>query len=89
MPSRDATPSIKDDELYERLRSEGASQEKAARIANAAAARGRTQVGRAGGEAADYEDRSVPQLRDRARELGLTGYSRLRKRELIDLIRHH
>ena len=49
-------PSIKDEKLYEELRDEGNSKEKAARISNAAAARGRSSVGRAGGESGSYDD---------------------------------
>jgi len=37
MPRRDPGPSVKDKEMYEALRDDGASKEKAARIANAAA----------------------------------------------------
>lgn len=33
-------------------------------------------------------DCTVPELRARAKELGLRGYSKLRKDELIDLIRN-
>lgn len=87
MPRRRTGTSIKDPELYERLREQGASQEKAARISNAAARDGRSEVGRRGGDAADYDDRTVPELRRRARDLGLDGYSRMRKSELIDLLR--
>lgn len=86
---RSKTPQLKDPELYEKLRDEGASEEKAARISNAAAKEGRSTVGRRGAEAEDYEDRTVRELRERAKELGLTGYSRLRKRELIDRLRNH
>lgn len=86
---RDPGPSVKDKELYEELRDDGASKEKSARIANAAAARGRSKVGEKGGTAEDYEDRTVDELRDRAKELGLTGYSKLRKDELIEKIRNH
>ncbi|MGW9114720.1 DUF7218 family protein [Microbacterium sp. NPDC055683] len=82
-------PSIKDEELYEELREDGASKEKAARIANAAARDGRKAVGKRGGRAEDYEERTVNELRDRARELGITGYSRLRKGELIERLRNH
>jgi len=46
MPKSDHGPSIKDDELYEELRDEGESKEKAARIANAAANEGRSEIGR-------------------------------------------
>ena len=42
-------PSIKDDTLYRELRKQGDSKEKAARISNAAAARGRSSVGKSGG----------------------------------------
>lgn len=88
MPSSQA-PQLKDPELYDRLREEGASEEKAARISNAAAKEGRSEIGRRGGEAEDYEDRTVPELKRRAKELGLTGYSKLRKRELIRRLREH
>ena len=82
-------PSVNDPEVYEKLRDEGASKEKAARIANASAAEGRSTVGRRGGEAGDYEDRTVEDLRSRAKELGLSSYSDMRKSELIDLLRNH
>ncbi|MDN3311267.1 Rho termination factor N-terminal domain-containing protein [Microbacterium oryzae] len=82
-------PRIKDEELYEKLRDDGASAEKAARIANAAARDGRSAVGKRGGDAESYEDRTVPELRKRAKELGMTGYSKLRKGELIDRLQNH
>lgn len=86
---KNKTPQLKDPELYDHLREEGASAEKAARISNAAAKEGREEIGRRGGEAEDYEDRTVPELRERAKELGLTGYSKLRKDELIAELRDH
>lgn len=82
-------PSIKDEELYEKLKDEGNSSEKAARIANAAARDGRSKVGERGGDAERYEDRTVPELRERAKELGLEGTSRLTKAEIIERLRHH
>lgn len=89
MARKDPGPSVKDDELYEKLRDEGDSKQKAARIANAAAKRGRSAVGRAGGESHRYEDWTVDELRKRAKELGLTGYSSKRKADLIEQLRSH
>ena len=75
--------------MYEDLRADGASKEKAARISNAAANEGRSTVGRRGGESGSYTDWTVPELKDRARELGLRGYSDKRKDELIAMLRDH
>ena len=89
MPERTPGPSVKDDELYEKLRDDGASKEKAARIANAAANSSRSEVGRRGGESGSYDDWSVDELRERARELEIEGRSSMDKAELIDALRHH
>jgi len=86
---RERSNAIKDEEMYRSLRKEGASKEKAARVSNAAAREGRGKVGRRGGKAEDYEERTVPELRSRARELGLKGYSGKRKSELIRMLRNH
>jgi hypothetical protein len=80
--------SIKDPKLYEDLRKDGNSKQKAARISNAVAARGQKAVSRKGGESGSYDDWSVPELRKRAKELGLRGYSALPKARLIAKIRH-
>ena len=84
----DRTNSLKDPELYEELRKDGNSKEKSARISNAAAARGRSAVGRKGGKSGDYDDWTVPELRKRAKEIGLTGYSGKRKSELVSALRN-
>ncbi|WP_287928419.1 Rho termination factor N-terminal domain-containing protein [Arthrobacter sp.] len=87
MPGK-KNPSLKDPELYEELRDDGASQEKAARISNAAAKKGRSAVGRKGGKAGSYDDWTVEELRVKAKEIGLKGYSKQRKQELIDSLRN-
>lgn len=90
MPARkDHGASIGDDEMYEALREQGASKEKAARISNAAANSSRSKVGRKGGESGSYDDWTVDHLRKRANELEIHGRSRMNKRELVNALRNH
>lgn len=79
--------SIKDPELYERLREEGNSKSKSAAIANAAARDGRSAVGKRGGKADAYEDWTKDELYERAQELDVEGRSEMTKDELIEALR--
>ena len=88
MPQR-SEPQLKDPKLYEKLRDDGASKEKAARISNATARDGRSSVGKRGGKAEDYDERTVSELKPRAKELGLSGYSGKKKSELVNMLRNH
>jgi hypothetical protein len=83
--------SIKKPKMYEELRDQGASKEKAARISNAAAQKGRSKssVAAKGGKSGSYDDWTVPELKKRAKELGLTGYSGKKKSELVKALRDH
>lgn len=89
MPRGRGSNSLKDPELYEELRDQGDSKEKAARISNAAARDGRKAVGRRGGKSGDYDDWTVDELRKRAAEIGIDGRSSMNKGELIDALRNH
>lgn len=89
MPKSDHGPSVKDPEQYEALRDEGASKEKAARIANQSAREGRERVGRRGGRSPSYEEWTRSDLEHRAREIGIQGRSKMNKGELIDALRNH
>lgn len=89
MPKRDPGPSVKDKKQYEALRDDGASKEKAARIANASANTSRSETGHKGGKAGRYEDQTKDQLYDRAKEVGIDGRSSMTKSELIDALRNH
>lgn len=79
--------SIKNDKLYEELRDDGMSKEKAARIANEKAAGGNPS--KKGGRNAPYEDWSKDELYDRAQEIGIDGRSDMTKDELISALRDH
>lgn len=87
--SRDPGPSVKDQKVYEGLRDDGASKEKAARIANSAANSSRSDVGKRGGKSGSYDDWKVDDLRKRAGEIGIDGRSKMKKDELIEALRNH
>lgn len=85
MPKKSHGPQIKDPERYEALRREGASKEKAARIANTP----REEAGRRGGKSPQYEEWSKDDLYAKAKEVGIAGRSKMDKRHLIQALRHH
>ncbi len=90
MPGRRTPgPSVKDKKVYEKLRDEGNSKEKSARIANAAANTSRKTVGKRGGKSPSYDDWKVTDLRKRASEIGISGRSSMSKSELVKALRDH
>lgn len=72
---------IKNPEQYEALRDQGASKEKAARIANA------DRPGEKGGKRDRYENWTRDQLYDQARKVGVSGRSNMNKAQLKRALR--
>lgn len=85
MPQKSPGPSVKDDEQYEALRREGASKEKAARIANTS----RRSAAKKGGSSGSYDDWTKDDLQRRAAEIGIEGRSKMSKSELVSALRDH
>lgn len=79
--ARDHGPRIKDDALYEALRRDGASAEKAARIANAKAA------GTLRHDSTRLPDRTRAELYEEAKRIGIRGRSAMSKAQLVAAIR--
>lgn len=80
-------PSIKDEKTYQKVREQGASKQKAARIANASAGEGRSTVSRRGGQSPKYEDMTKDELYQRARKVGVKGRSSMSKDQLVKALR--
>ena len=83
--AKDHGPTVKNDEQYEALRDQGASKEKAARIANSDT----HETARKGGQADAYEEWTKDDLEQKAREVDIDGRSEMSKDELIDALRNH
>jgi len=80
---------IKDEKTYQKLRGEGESKEKSARIANAVAGSSARQIGRKGGKSGSYDGWTKQDLIQRAREIGIKGRSTMSKAELVKALRDH
>ncbi len=76
-------PRIKKVDTYQALKKEGMSSEKAARIANA------QKAGTIDHKSEKLEERSKTDLMSQAKEIGISGRSKMTKSELISAIRNH
>lgn len=74
---------IKDDAKYEALRREGASKEKAARIANS------PNASKKGGQSNPLQDRTRVELLEEAKKIGIKGRHDMNKEALVNAIRNH
>jgi len=68
---------IKDPQVHEELRNDDRK------------AKGRKLTARKNGHASRYDNWTVFDLKLRAKELGLQGYSDKSRAQLIDMVRHH
>ena len=84
-----AKSSIKDEKAYKKVREQGASKEKAARVANASAGQGRKKVAAKGGRSGSYDDMTKDELMQRARKVGIKGRSSMSKKDLVKALRDH
>jgi hypothetical protein len=80
---------VSGEKTYQKLREQGESKEKSARIANAAAGNSRSKVGRKGGESPSYTEWSKEDLVKCAREVGIRGRSTMTKAQLVKALRDH
>jgi hypothetical protein len=76
-------PTIINDRQYEKLREQGMSKNKAARIANSDP----KQMSRNRKDSGSYEEWTKDQLMEKARDVGIPGRSSMNKRQLVSALR--
>ncbi|TDS13131.1 DUF7218 family protein [Sphingobacterium paludis] len=81
--AKNTNPRIKNEAQYAALREQGASKEKAARIANS------KNASKKGGHASTLEKRTVKELLEEAKNIGITNRHSMKKQDLIHAIRNH
>lgn len=81
--AKSKNPHIKNEAQYSALREQGASKEKAARIANS------KNASKKGGHASKLDERTVKELLEEAKNLGIANRHKMKKQDLINAIRNH
>jgi hypothetical protein len=84
--AKKAGTGVKSKALYKRLRNLGVSAKESARVANAGVKTPSKKASQRGGAASSYADWKVPQLRDRAKKVGIKGRSAMKK-QLVKALR--
>lgn len=79
--SKKSADSIKNRDQFDALREQGYSKSKSARIANT------PDAGKKGGKASPYESRTKSELYQKAKEVGISGRSKMNKDQLIHALR--
>lgn len=83
MPDKNTSSRIKNEAQYEKLKEQGYSKQKAARIANT------DKAGKKGGHAKNYEERTKKELMEKARQVGIKGRSKMSKDDLVHALRNN
>jgi hypothetical protein len=87
MVQKKAGTGVKNKALYKRLRNLGVSTKESARVANTGAKTSRKKASQRGGTARSYADWKVPELRRRAKKVGIKGRSAMNKKQLVKALR--
>jgi hypothetical protein len=88
MVAKKAGTGVKNKALYKRLRNLGVSVKESARVANISAKKTPSKKASArGGAASSYANWKVPELRRRAKKVGIKGRSTMNKKQLVKALR--
>ena len=87
MVQKKAGIGVKNKALYKRLRNLGVSTKESARVANTVPKTSRKKASPRGGSATSYANWKVPQLRRRAKKVGIKGRSTMNKKQLVKALR--
>ena len=87
MVARKAQTGVKNKTLYKRLRNLGVSAKESARVANTSAKTPSKKASKRGGAASSYANWKVPELRRRAKKVGIKGRSAMNKKQLVKALR--
>ena len=87
MAANKAGTDVKNKSLYKRLRNLGVSTKESARVANANVKTPSKKASQRGGAASSYANWKVPELRARAKKVGIKGRSTMNKKQLVKALR--
>jgi len=87
MAAKNAPTNTRNKALYKRLRNLGVSTKESARVADHKVKTPSKKASARGGAASSYADWKVPELRARAKKVGVKGRSTMNKKQLIKALR--
>jgi len=87
MAVKNAETGTRNKALYKRLRNLGVSTKESARVANASVKTPSKKASQRGGAASSYANWKVPELRARAKKVGIKGRSTMNKKQLVKALR--